>query len=164
MHPEWVRSTVIGQTCDACDTELQADAIVGVATKIVTHKGKNLGGPICHVLLRCRGCGRHQYRRTIATQDEMIDAVHSIYRLANCMPDRRPTDRTKKRKAAAELFGHLDDVKPRVRPSIRRWSPRHPPTEKEIRIFLNKLRKTSMKVGTKSLARFLKALRPSENR
>jgi hypothetical protein len=158
MYPTWLTNLFINNTCPECHEVLTVDDIVAIGARRPEQFEAHLREAMTMILVRCHHCRVMINFSTRCLRAGLVDAVHEL-----C--DRiESADIT-----ASPLFGSdaqqpssdPTDCAP-VRPSIRRDHPDTPPTQAEVRAFLDRLRRASFKRGSKGFRNWMKGFRDDQ--
>lgn len=155
--PGWIVEAYKNFGC-SCGAPYSADSVEGVSM--------NVGDPKVYpnqvdffVMLRCPICGFRMMLPGNVMLNEFLAGARTLHQY---LESRQPPPESSP-KMPAEPEYPFDQPPERsesetVRPSLPPFHPIDLPSEQELRTFLNCLKRTSFKVGTKSLRRFLKQL------
>ena len=148
MFPPWVELILNGLPCPHCRRPLAADTVIAVGVIFPRHLAPVDIRPQALILAGCPGCGRILEINSYQELPEILAAVEVQYRrlaaAAASAPIQSPFRQTDEDRHHHEDRG--------VNPL------RAPPTEAEIRGFLNLLHRTSFKRTSISFRRWLTRL------
>jgi hypothetical protein len=134
--------------CARCQSELYLVDVRGVGVRKPDETDPASGKPVLFVLIDCAGCGLRNTAHTTTPLNAVMEAVLWMYETAEIKK---------------QIIGDGKTIPVRrtldCRPSIRKWQPRHPFSEREVKSFLRLLSTTSMRRNTKSFAKFMKKLK-----
>jgi len=171
MPAKWIADIIRGQTCTRCERPLGADDVWAVGIRMPDRN--DLCVPTYNVIFECAVCqtqfaagvtgisfrdfcdGAYALHQTIIS--EMKPNDHPLFGASTSdtqtiAPEDDPDKNT-------DIGSYRGMSRRRIRPSRRPGHPRKPITDSEFRKFLRLLQRTSLKVRSKSLERFLERLR-----
>ena len=165
MYPKWMQKMLYCNPCRGCRIRLDAQNVQAVGIRYPEEFEAWKAEPVLFISLGCPYCG--QVLNLLARQPlaKALDAVAAfghvieqqcqgkepplkIQGLTTAKPPPPPPTPAPPTTADAD----------RLRPSRRSNQPVTPPTQAEIRAFLNRLRKTSFRRGTKGFKTWMKEM------
>jgi hypothetical protein len=166
MYPPWMNEMFRCLPCSGCGSRLASDDIEIVGVRRPEEWEAWLAQPIFVISLICRNCGQVTNALHRQPLGEVVNGVTAFVRdierdcqgkeplvkipgLTTAKPAGSPSSPAPTPPAPTEPPDH-------VRPSRRRNQPVKPPTPAEIRAFLNRMRKTSFKRGSKGFKNWMK--------
>jgi hypothetical protein len=161
MYPDWINGMFQDNRCIKCRAALTVDDIDAIGARRPEKYEAHAGAPVALVIVTCRRCGQRMHLSLVWAVDQVIDAINELARIIEADAQKFESPfRVDSRLPAVSN----DAPKPRengeqrggVRPSRRRGQPMNPPTEAEIKAFLNRLRRTSFQRQSKGFVNWLK--------
>lgn len=155
MYPLWLTNLFQDNRCPECRGALTLDDIIAIGARRPEPFEAHLREPLALILATCRHCGISTNFSTRCPRDGLIDAVNELADQIESAPagepplirpsaepstpqSRPPADATRSNRGRVA-----------VRPSVREGQASDPPTEKEIKAFLARLKRMSFKPGSK---------------
>ena len=165
MYPKWMQKMLYCNPCRGCRIRLDAQNVQAVGIRYPEEFEAWKAEPILCITLACPYCGQALNLLSREPLQKVLDAVTAFARVIEqqCQgkePPLKIPGLTTPTPAAppptpappATSSGDAD----RLRPSRRGNQPVTPPTQAEIRAFLNRLRRTSFKRGSKGFKTWMK--------
>lgn len=173
MYPDWVRGMFQNNPCVKCRAELSLADIEAIGVRRPMDNEAHLPLPWGLVIATCRHCGQYMHFVMRCPIEPVVDAVRELFwrietgpadSAANPLPGLDAGQPPAGNRASGKpAFDAAEWSEQPVRPSIRRDQPLTPPTEEEIRHFLNRLRKTSFRRKSKGYAKWIRRFDSDRN-
>jgi len=142
--PGWILQTLEDCLCHCCGAEFTPESVMGLS---MTQPASDMREVNFFVIVRCACNNTQQMLPAPVLLDDFLDGVRMLEDfIAN------------KHEKARPQFPFDAPTRKLVRPSLPPFHPVDGPSERELRVFLNKLKRTSFRVGTKSLREFFRRL------
>jgi hypothetical protein len=157
MYPKWI-AKVTRLACAECRYCTSFHDIVAIGMSRPSKQEAYIG-PLAMLILICPGCGRRIEITLREPIESVILAMRELVRLADETGRNTPPPfnfSKPKTDPGGEAATKISDGGGALRPSRRADQPDTPPTQREIQAFLQRLRKTSFKRGSKSFADWMK--------
>ena len=159
MYPEWLISLFADNTCVRCRTALTTDDIDAVGTRRpMPHDDPR--APLALIIVTCKHCGQCINCTLPLDLPAVLDAVTAFAARIARAAETKDADLNGPHFQRSPATGNATE-RPnieRVRPSRRDGQPLTPPTQREIQAFLNRMRATPFKRGTKGFDRWMKRM------
>ena len=166
-YPTWITAMFDPpRRCSKCDGTLKIDQIVAVGLYTPNEVSDTAAGPMAGIEVRCDDCGQLLRITSDVDVDDIAAGTKAFYHLI--LEHRMDTEHKvwvrlpspnfiEKNKVPKhnDAFGLREGRIKRVR---RDAALQQMPSDKEVQVFLNKLRRTSFKRDSKSFKRFMTEL------
>jgi hypothetical protein len=159
MYPQWVEQ--ICRTPCECHGLHSVDDIVAIGVA-KPGKGAEHMGPMAMVMVVCPSCGqlmnitvREPLKSVIAAMRQLVEVIDEVGRNT---PPPFNLPRRKPQPTGDDTAANASKTRRPPRPSVRNDQPMTPPTQREIRSFLHRLRLNSFKRGAKDFSSWMKDL------
>jgi hypothetical protein len=160
MYPKWMQEMLYCNPCTGCRIRLDAQNVQAVGIRQPEEFEAWKAEPVFFVSLACPYCGQVVNLLSRQPLTKSLDGIEAFGRVVEqqCQGKEPPleipgfTTPTSPPTPTAPADGDTDQL----RPSRRSNQPVTPPTQAEIRAFLNRLRKTSFKRGSKGFKTWMK--------